>query len=214
MDGQQVPHSVDTVYLGITLDRKLHWQLHIKNKIIKAKKLLMAIAQATRNIWGPVPEVLRWAFIGIIRPVVTYACLIWGHETASAGIQKALLQLNRLALSIITMAHKSSPTKAMEVMTEMMPLPLHIKYTALNTYVRLHNKLPALDWEGSYSNKTYSTSHLKYWDTLVRGWDMLDLLTESDADDQQMPPLIEHPSLRLVVLHFLVKSPFTRTVAK
>ena len=187
MGGVSIPHSQSTVYLGITLDRKLRWNLHIRNKINKAKKLLMNIARATRTIWGPTPAIMRWAFLGIVRPMLLYAALVWGHEVQHATIVKALQRLNRLAISTFAHFYRSVPSRALELIVDVMPLPLFIQQTATNTYVRIFSKLPKMEWSGTYGNKTYSTSHLKYWDTLIHNWDLQHLLVESDAMSEPMP---------------------------
>ena len=128
MNGVSIPHSPSVMYLGVLLDRKIRWQDHIRSKIGKAKKLLMTIAQATRNIWGPSPKMMRWAYVGIVRPVLTYAALIWGHELGHAGITKALNQLNRLALSTLASMHGSTPSRAAELITDTTPLATHTSY--------------------------------------------------------------------------------------
>ena len=148
----------------------------------------MALAQMARSIWGPTPEVMRWAYIGIVRPVMAYACLIWGHEIHHAGIRKALLQLNRLAMSLYASAHRSTPTRVLEIMTNTMPLHLFILSTALATYVRVHSVLPTVDWTGSGKRKTFNTCHLQFWLDRIRDKDLLDLLTESDVTSAPMPP--------------------------
>ena len=122
VNNKLISHSQEVTYLGLLLDRKLTWQLHIKNKIAKAKRLLMAIAQATRSVWGPVPAILRWAFIAIVRPVLLYAAFLWGHEISGIGVQTALRKLNRLAISTMANMSRSMPTRALELATNIQPL--------------------------------------------------------------------------------------------
>ena len=80
-DGSHIDYSNSVTYLGIKLDARLHWRIHIDDKLTKAKTYLLKIANLTRKEWGPKPKLMRWAFTGIVRPMVAYGALVWAHET-------------------------------------------------------------------------------------------------------------------------------------
>ena len=79
MEDIHVPFSNSAIYLGVTLDRKLNWQEHIQAKIDKAQKLLQSITHLVSDNFGPKPELLIWAYTGVVRPALTYAAMNWGH---------------------------------------------------------------------------------------------------------------------------------------
>ena len=164
-EGKIIQYSESVVYLGVTLDSKLHWKVHIQNKINKAKKLIMGISNITQGAFGPCPKIMRWAFTGIVRPMLSYGALVWAHELNNEHLLDKLRKLNRLAINTFTNIPKSTPTRYLEVALDVMPLDLFCKRTAAASYYRLKQHL-VFGWEGTYSNVYYSTSHMKYWGTL------------------------------------------------
>ena len=55
MSGVEINHSSSMTYLGIILDQKLNWSLHIKTKVSKAIKWLAMIKPAINYIYGLSP---------------------------------------------------------------------------------------------------------------------------------------------------------------
>ena len=163
MDGALIPYSTSVVYLGVTLDYRLFWNEHIKNKIAKTKSLLMKLASLIHSYWGPRPKLMKWAYTGIIRPVLTYAAMVWAHEAETSSHVKALRKLNRLAISTMVKVPRSTPTRALVILLGITPLHLHVLQVGLAAYKRLQSKLP-FDWEGIHPNLTHSVSHLKFWE--------------------------------------------------
>ena len=167
MDGQIIPYSESVVYLGVTMDKELKWGHHINNKIAKAKRLLMKMSGIASAYWGPKPKLMRWAYTGIVRPMISYAALAWGHVLEESDHEDALRSLNRMAICTIVKVPRSTPTRAMEIIMDIMLLHLHIRKEGLRTYMRLHYEL-ALNWEGVYQNITFSTSHRLFWTLLAQ----------------------------------------------
>ena len=58
MGGLIVPFSPSVKYLGVTLDTKLNWNIHIQEKINKAKNLLLMSRRAIGIKFGPSPTCL------------------------------------------------------------------------------------------------------------------------------------------------------------
>ena len=110
MDGKVLPYTDSAVYLGVTLDRKMHWQTHINNKLQKAKRRLMQISNTTRHTWGPRPKLMKWSYTGVTRTVMGYGAYVWAHDIDYPGTRKKLDRLNRMALCSFTKFKRSVPT--------------------------------------------------------------------------------------------------------
>ena len=162
LDGKRVPYSPSVKYLGVTLDKKLFWNTHINNKIKAAKKFLVNVNSIVSDGWGPSPRLMRWAYIGIVRPMLSYGSMVWQHALKDKkGLNGKLQRLNRLALNSFTHIPRSTPTKALEVFVDLLPMPLFLQMTALATYHRLHDQLE-FGWNGlDRTRKRNNISHLK-----------------------------------------------------
>ena len=88
INGVDINPSPSMTYLGVILDQKLNWSLHIDNKVAKAKKFLHLIKPALHHIWGLNPKRMQWIYKQIILPRLTYGCLVWGHSLTNTQIHK------------------------------------------------------------------------------------------------------------------------------
>ena len=162
IDGKPIPFQQEVKYLGVTLDSKLHWTPHINDKMKKAKRFISQVAAITRKNWGPKPQLMRWAYLAIVRPMLCYAAMIWGHR--AQHLASKLSRINRMAMNTFGTFPRSTPTSALEVMLDIMPLHLHCLREGLAARIRL-DPILELDWNGTNENKTHSTSHLRFWNT-------------------------------------------------
>ena len=159
IDGKDIEFKSEVKYLGVTLDSKLHWGVHIEEKITKAKRYLSKVAYMTRNNWGPKPRLMRWAYIGIVRPMICYGAMIWGHR-APELISK-FRRINRMAINTFANFPKSTPTIALEVMLDILPLHLFCVQEATAARLRLDDVLE-FGWHGTSHTKLHATSHMKF----------------------------------------------------
>ena len=159
IDGGEIQYKSEVKYLGVTLDSKLHWTPHINEKLTKAKKYLGKVAHMTRNNWGPKPKLMRWAYTGIVRPMLCYGAMIWGHR-APELIEK-FRRINRMAMNTFANFPKSTPTAALEVMLDIMPLHLFCTQEAVAARVRLDSVLD-FGWHGTSHTKNHAVSHMKF----------------------------------------------------
>ena len=60
-------------YIGVVLDHKLNWNLHIQNKVSKTKKFLAMIRPAINYNWGLGPKRVQSIWKQIVLPRLTYA---------------------------------------------------------------------------------------------------------------------------------------------
>jgi len=64
-------------YLGVILDPKLNWQLHLDAKCNKAIVSFYQLRGSIGKTWGITPKITRWMYTAVIRPSLSYASLVW-----------------------------------------------------------------------------------------------------------------------------------------
>ena len=82
--------------IGLTKDHKLSWKPHINKVLDSGCSLMRALASKTRGLYGPKPKLMKWTYTGIVRPKITYGCMIWGHKINLKKHGKQLNRLNRM----------------------------------------------------------------------------------------------------------------------
>ena len=172
IEGHELEYVDEVRYLGIFLDPKLHWSAHVNNRVGRCKKYMAKMAAIAKATFGPKPHLMRWMFTCIVRPMILYGCVVWAHEANNLGVPDRLRKLNRLAMATYTSFIRSTPTRALEIMTDTFPLNLYAWKEGLCAYIRLFTQL-TLDWRGYNCNIRFSKSHRKFW---------MDLITELDIE--------------------------------
>ena len=186
---EYVPYSNSAVYLGVTLDAKLTWKLHLQDRVTKSKKYLMKMNSISKAIWGPKPKLSRWVFRCIVRPMIVYASVVWAHSIDRPTLENKLRRLNRMALATMTMFPRSTPTRSVEIMVDLFPLHLWLQKEALCAYIRLAKLLP-LTWTGRQDKwKRRNVAHRRFWRDKVEEYEIADLLLEVDQCVVQAPEL-------------------------
>ena len=179
INARQIPFSDSVRYLGLILDRRLFWNLHMLDKLKKGKAFLMKISNVAREMWGPNPYLLRWAYTCVVRPMVIFGCMIWAPALARGYIDK-FRSFNRMAMNTYAPFPRSSPTRLVELLTDTFPFDLYVKKEGLCAYIRLQSSL-ALSWVGvDRTLLTHNISHRKFW---------IDLKTNLELDEITSIPM-------------------------
>ena len=92
--GEALEFKDEVKYPGVTLDRKLTWNSHLRIITNKAKAALMTTQRMVGVKWGLKPSVMHWLYLRVVRPMVTYGSLVWWPKTLQA---QAKAQLNSVA---------------------------------------------------------------------------------------------------------------------
>ena len=71
MGGVEIKPSQSMTYLGVILDQKLNWSLHIHIKVAKVIKWLAVLKPAIDNIYGLSPARMLWIYRQILLPRIT-----------------------------------------------------------------------------------------------------------------------------------------------
>jgi ribonuclease HI len=139
-------------YLGVTLDQKLRWNIHVTNKIKKVKRQLFMYRQIVGKEFGPQPKYMRWMFTGIIRPSLSYAAIVWWRAASNIGTLAKLTRLTRLAMLTLGPVRKSTPTAGLEVIGYLPPMDLYLEGEALKAWHRNKNVRGEI-WDGCGEGK-------------------------------------------------------------
>lgn len=76
MDGVTINLSSEVKYLGVTLDKRLNWNPHLRRVLEKAKLSYWTCRRLLGTTWGLSPNLTRWMYTTVIRPMITYAALV------------------------------------------------------------------------------------------------------------------------------------------
>ena len=137
MDGQKIPFSDSVKYLGVTLDNKLSWKPHLEEKTTACKKLMVMLNSNLRGMHSPKPKLSKWAYTGVVRHNLLYACMAWGNSINTLQQLKKLKDLDRLAARSTTTITRNTPQASVEIMIDLMPIELIIQKTGISAYIRL-----------------------------------------------------------------------------
>lgn len=149
----------------------------------------MKLSQITSSYWGPKPKLLKWAYMGMGRPEMAYAALAWGHCAELDYLETELWKLNCAALLSIVRVPRFTPTRAMEIIMDILPLHLFIMKEGLATSRRIKGQTPLM-WSGVTPNLTHSLTHCWYWSYLVSDLDVEAIESQFDecTVDAPLPP--------------------------
>ncbi|XP_048478231.1 uncharacterized protein LOC125488794 [Plutella xylostella] len=134
--GETVNFSKEAKYLGVILDQKLTWNQHLQYIAQKAKCAMGSCCRLVGKKWGLKPKLTLWLYEAVVRPMVTYGCVVWHRKTQQKTCQDLLSSLQRLACLMATGAIRSTPTAAMEAMLNLSPLHIHVQKEARSAMLR------------------------------------------------------------------------------
>ena len=96
MEGQQLRHDPNPVYLGVTLDRTVSYRQHLTKtagKLQSRNNLLMKLAGSS---WGANANTLRSSALALCYYVAEYCCPVWQRSTHVSLVDAQLHSSMRL----------------------------------------------------------------------------------------------------------------------
>jgi hypothetical protein len=103
----ELKHQVK--YLGLILDSKQNWNAHIDYRLRKASVALWQFRCAIGKTLG-LPKVVYWLYTSVVRPILTYATVLWWKKTTQSNVNIKISHLQRLACLCVTGSMRSTPT--------------------------------------------------------------------------------------------------------
>ena len=131
LKGHQREISKEATLLGVTLDSKLTWKPHVYLETNSTWK------QTVGRAWGLNPTSMRWIYTAMIRLVIKYARTSWVGEVNKKNLAKKLSRVQRLACLTISSAFPSTPSGALEMLLNIMPINEFILSEAVKGSYRL-----------------------------------------------------------------------------
>ena len=137
LDGKTIDLSQSTKFLGIHLDTKLNFNEHIKYITKKATMSLMQCKRAIGPTWGLTPRSCKWIYEKAIRPILSYGSLVWINAIQKKHNQNALAKVERLTLRMTSGAMPSTPTIALNQLTNTTFITNYIEGEAAKSLLRV-----------------------------------------------------------------------------
>ena len=111
--------------------------------------------------------------------------LLWGHSALLKTNIEKLRKLNRLAANTITAVRRSNPTRALEIIYDLMPLHILIQQTGLNSFIRLQehiDKIPTYLKTKQFNKNSHVSKWLNSAKTLNIDFKNGDYINESHRE--------------------------------
>ena len=134
-------------YLGVIFTQRLFWTTHVAKQLNKCRKLLHMARKMVGKTWGLTPEKIMWIYTAIVRPTLSYGCLIWAHAIPKTLVDR-LERMQRMCIKLMMPCLRSTPTAGLEVMLGLRPLNLHLLGEALKARVRTRRYVID-NWDGT-----------------------------------------------------------------
>lgn len=179
--------EADTIrFLGLTLDKKLTWNNHIKDIITKSK-IKMNILKCLSNInWGSDREVLLQIYKTMILSQIDYGSI--AYASANKTTLRKLDAIHHQGLRLVTGAHRTSPidsiigdtlvyrlntrrrVQSLKYAANIWAMPHHRNYDMIYRGLTDSNNAEERDSKSLVGriNKIFITEHMKFDDVYER----------------------------------------------
>ena len=124
-------------YLGVTISQNFGWKEHLINIAQRATFTMVSCRRMMSRTWGLSPRLSRWMYLSLVRPIMTYASMIWVKSTYIKSHMDIITKVQRRGCLSVLNAMSSTPTVGMEIMLGIQPLSIHIRIQSITTYKRL-----------------------------------------------------------------------------
>ena len=131
-----VEYANQVRHLGVIVDRKLSWGPHLNTKSAACKKQLYKWIGYQQGMKGLQPLMASYIWRGIIRPKLTFGCLVWSPVLRTKTRRDQIKSVQALSFRLLTFFRKGTPTRGLEMITHTMPIEIFVFKTAAKAYIR------------------------------------------------------------------------------
>ena len=127
MNGSRLELVDSFRYLGIIIDNKLKWKLHLKHVQSKAMKLSTWLTRLARNTWGLNSDVTYDIYKLALEPLVLYGAEVWHSALKYKWAADILNQIQRSFLLRICKGYRTLSFDALCIITNIPPITEKVK---------------------------------------------------------------------------------------
>jgi hypothetical protein len=91
--GTELQLKSQVKYLGVILDEKLNWHSIIDHRMKKATIVFWQCRKAIGKTWGLKPKVVYCTYTSVVRPIFTYAALLWWKTASQLSVNQKTAHL-------------------------------------------------------------------------------------------------------------------------
>ena len=135
LNNVQIPLVAQVKYLGVILDSKLNLAAHMDYTKARAQKRLSILKSISGKSYGADRTILLRLYKSMIRPILEYSC----HIIDGPGSRRveSLEVIQNASLRIATGALRTSPVRALQVDTNVVPLGIRRKELLLRYFLKV-----------------------------------------------------------------------------
>lgn len=164
MAGVALEYSQNLKYLGVTINKRLSWLPHVRERVAKCNALLNKVRHIIADQWGLTKERILWIHNAIVLPRLSYGAIVWANNLSQTMVQ-LMDSVQRRTLLSLTRALRSTPTRGLEVVTGIPPIWVHLQEMAARAWLRIRN-LSAIHitWDGNGDSRS---GHRTFWNRIL-----------------------------------------------
>ena len=151
MGGETLEYQDEVKYLGVILQKNLNWNRQLEYALVKAKASFMTLRALVGKKWGLSPSRSLWVYKAMVRPAISYGCMMWATKLTPSD-QLKLEKMQRLACVCSVPCLRSTPTRGLEAILDLVPLDLFLLEEAMKARVRTRNAVVCA-WGGMGEGK-------------------------------------------------------------
>ncbi|XP_048480282.1 uncharacterized protein LOC119694816, partial [Plutella xylostella] len=130
MSGKTLAIVDEIKILGLTIDKNLNFNAHVKAVCKKASNIYKQLACAAKVTWGLNGEIIRTIYVAVIEPIITYGSCAWSEATKLQTNKKQLEAIQRCFAQKICKAYRTASLTSVLALSGTLPLDLRIQENA------------------------------------------------------------------------------------
>ena len=161
LKGEIIPLVDHFKYLGLTLDRRLTFNVHVADIKQRCSRRLNILKCISGREWGADRRTLLRLYTSLIRPILDYNAFLFGN--ISSTLVDKIETIQNAALRIATGAFRTTPISNLLVDTNIPPLIRRREYQLLRFFVRASSRPAELTYNIMSHFPTYRIpTHCQY----------------------------------------------------